>query len=61
MERERLSEAMLREQIALLGEQEARLKTLLGRVAQERQLREAEFMAVRSDAVLQQRVDDDWE
>ena len=61
MEREPLSEATLREEITLLREQEARLKQTLGRVYEERVRREAEYMAVRSDALLAQRVTDDWE
>lgn len=61
MEREPLSESTLREEIALLREQEVRLRHTLGRVENERRLREAEYMAVRSDSVLAQRVNDDWE
>jgi hypothetical protein len=61
MEREPLSEATLREEIALLREQEARVKQTLGRLTEELRRREAEFVAVRSDAVLAQRVNDDWE
>ena len=61
MEREALSEGVLREEIAMLREQEARLKQSLGRVEEERRRREAEFIAIRSDAVLAQRVSDDWE
>ena len=61
MEREPLSEATLREEITLLREQEARLKQTLGRVYEERVRREAEYMAVRGDALLAQRVTDDWE
>ena len=61
MEREMLSEGVLREEITMLREQEARLKRSLGWVEEERRRREAEFMAVRSEAVLAQRVTDDWE
>ncbi|HEY7822006.1 MAG TPA: hypothetical protein VIG24_04195 [Acidimicrobiia bacterium] len=61
MEHEPLSESMLREEIALLREQEARVKQTLGRLTEELRRREAEFLAVRSDAVLAQRVSDDWE
>ena len=61
MEREQLSESVLREEIALLREQEVRLRQSLGRVEEERRRREAEYMAVRSDALLAQRVTDDWE
>jgi hypothetical protein len=61
MEREPLSEGVLREEIAILREQEARLRQSLGRVEEERRRREAEFMAVRSAAFLEQRVNDDWE
>jgi hypothetical protein len=61
MEREQLSEGVLREEITMLREQEARLKRSLGWVEEERRRREAEFMAVRSEAVLAQRVNDDWE
>jgi hypothetical protein len=61
MERERLSEFVLREEIAMLREQEERLRQSLGRVEEERRRREAEFMVVRSDAALEQRVNDDWE
>ena len=61
MEREPLSEATLREEITMLREQESRLKQTLGRVAEERVRREAEYMALRGDALLAQRVTDDWE
>lgn len=61
MEREPMSEGVLREEIAMLREQEARLKQSLGRVEEERRRREAEFIAIRSEAVLAQRVTDDWE
>jgi hypothetical protein len=61
MERERLSETVLREEITMLREQESRLKQSLGRVEEERRRREAEYMAVRGDAMLAQRVIDDWE
>ena len=61
MEREPISEGVLREEIAMLREQEARIKQTLGRLEEERRRREAEFIAIRSDAVLAQRVNDDWE
>ena len=61
MEREQISEGVLREEIAMLREQEARIKQTLGRLEEERRRREAEFMAIRSDAVLAQRMTDDWE
>ena len=61
MEREPISEGVLREEIAMLREQEARIKQTLGRLEEERRRREAEFMAIRSDAVLAQRMTDDWE
>jgi hypothetical protein len=61
MERERLSEAVLREEITMLQEQETRLRQSLGRVEEERRRREAEYMAVRSEQLLEQRVNDDWE
>jgi hypothetical protein len=61
MEREPLSETTLREEITLLREQEARMKQTLGRIEEERRRREAEYIAVRSDAMLAQRVNDDWE
>ena len=61
MEREPISEGVIREEIALLREQEARIKQTLGRLEEERRRREAEFMAIRSDAVLAQRMTDDWE
>lgn len=61
MEREPLSESVLREEITMLREQEVRLKQTLGRVQEERVRREAEYMAVRSDAILAQRATDDWE
>jgi hypothetical protein len=61
MEREPLSEAVLREEITMLREQETRLKQTLGRVSEERVRREAEYMALRGDAMLAQRVTDDWE
>lgn len=61
MERERVSEFVLREEIALLREQEERLERSLGRLRDERRRREGEFIAIRSDAALAQRVHDDWE
>ena len=61
MEYHGLPEAALREEIALLREQETRLRHSLGRVEEERRRREAEWMAARSEAVLQQRVMDDFE
>ena len=61
MERERLSEAVLREEITMLQEQEARLRQSLGRLEEERRRREAEYMAVRGDQLLEQRLKDDWE
>jgi hypothetical protein len=61
MEREPISETVLREEIAMLREQEARIKQTLGRLEEERRRREAEFIAIRSDAVLAQRMTDDWE
>jgi hypothetical protein len=61
MERERMSEAVLREEITLLREQESRMKQTLGRISDELRKREAEYIAVRSDAMLNQRVNDDWE
>ena len=61
MEREPMSESVLREEIAMLREQEARVKQTLGKLEEERRRREAEFIAIRSDAVLAQRVNDDWE
>ncbi len=61
MEREQMSETTLREEITMLREQEARMKQTLGRIEEERRRREAEYIAVRSDAMLAQRVTDDWE
>jgi hypothetical protein len=61
MEREPISESVLREEITMLREQESRLKQSLGRVEEERRRREAEYIAIRSDAVLAQRMTDDWE
>jgi hypothetical protein len=61
VERERLSEAVLREEITMLQEQEARLRQSLGRLEEERRRREAEYMAVRGDQLLEQRLKDDWE
>jgi len=61
MEREPLSETALREEITLLREQEIRLRQSLGRVEHERRMREAEYIAVRSDAILGARMNDDWE
>jgi hypothetical protein len=61
MEYQRMPEAVLREEIALLREQETRLKQRLGAVEEERRRREAEWSMVRGDAMLGQRVDDDWE
>lgn len=56
-----MSEAVLREEITLLQEQEARLRQSLGRLEEERRRREAEYMAVRGDALLEQRLNEDWE
>jgi hypothetical protein len=61
MESEPLSEGVVREEIAMLREQETRLRQSLGRIADEIRRREVEFMALRSDAMLTQRVNDDWE
>lgn len=61
MEYQAMPEAVLREEIALLREQEARLLQRLGAVEEERRRREAEWMMVRGDALIGQRVDDDWE
>jgi len=61
MESHRMPEAALREEIAMLREQEGRLKQALGRVEEERRRREAEWIAVRTDQVMAQRVDDDYE
>lgn len=61
MEYQGESESVIREEIALLREQESRLKQRLGAVEEERRRREAEWMALRGDQVLSQRVDDDWE
>lgn len=54
-------EAVLREEIALLREQESRLKQRLGAVEEERRKREGEWMMLRGEAVLAARVDQDWE
>lgn len=54
-------EAVLREEIALLREQEARLKQRLGAVEEERRRREGEWMMLRGDQVMAARVDQDWE
>lgn len=61
MERERLSETALREEIAMLQEQEARVRAMLGHLAEERSRREQEYMTVRSEALLEQRINSDWE
>ncbi|HEY7823287.1 MAG TPA: hypothetical protein VIG24_10650 [Acidimicrobiia bacterium] len=61
MERDPLSETVLREEIALLREQESRLKQSLGRVAEERRRREAEWMAVRGEDLMRRRLEDDHE
>ena len=61
MEREPISEGVLREEITMLREQESRLRQSLGRVEEERRRREAEYIAIRSDAVLAMRANDDWE
>jgi len=61
MEYERLSESVLREEIALLREHESRLKQNLGRLENERRRREAEYIALRSEAILNARMDDDFE
>ena len=61
MEREPMSEVVLREEITMLREQQSRLQQTLGRIADELRKREAEYIAVRSDAMLNQRVNEDWE
>jgi hypothetical protein len=61
MERERLTEGVLREEITMLREQETRLRRSLGHIEKELRMREAEYMAVRGDQLLEQRVNDDWE
>jgi hypothetical protein len=61
MEREPLSEGVVREEIAMLREQETRLRQSLGRITEEIRRREGEFMALRSDAMLARRINDDWE
>ena len=61
MEREPLSELTLREEITMLREQESRLKQTLGRVEEERRRREGEYIALRGDALLAARANDDWE
>lgn len=61
MEREPLSEAVLREEITMLREQESRLRQTLGRVEDELRRREAEYMAVRSDMIMANRMKEDWE
>jgi len=54
-------ESVVREQIALLREQESRLRRELGAVEEERRRREAEWMVLRGDQVMAQRAVDDWE
>ncbi len=61
METNPISEVALREEIAMLREQESRLRQSLGRVEDERRRREAEYLVLRSDAALARRVNDDWE
>ena len=61
MEYQAESETVIREEIALLREQEARLKQRLGAVEDERRRREAEWMVLRGDAVMAARADQDWE
>lgn len=61
MEYQAESETVIREEIALLREQEARLKQRLGAVEDERRRREGEWMVLRGDAVMAARAEQDWE
>ncbi len=61
MEYERVSETVLREDIALIREQEARLKQRLGALEDERRKRELELEIHVLEDVVAQRVTDDWE
>lgn len=61
MEYQRVSETVLREDIALLREQEARLKQRLGALEDERRKRELELEIHVLEDVVAQRVTDDWE
>lgn len=61
MEYHRLSETALREEIAMLREQEERVRQTLGRLEEERRRREAEFMATKSDRLLSELVEYDHE
>jgi len=56
-----MPESVIREEIALLREQEARLRQRLGAVEDELRRREGEWMALRGDQLLAARADDDWE
>jgi ubiquinone biosynthesis protein UbiJ len=56
-----VSETVLREDIALLREQEARLKQRLGALEDERRKRELELEIHVLEDVVAQRVTDDWE
>jgi hypothetical protein len=57
MEYDRLSESALREEIAMLREQEERVRQTLGRLEEERRRREAEFIAAKSDRMLVERAE----
>ena len=57
MEYDRLSESALREEIALLREQEERVRQTLGRLEEERRRREGEFIAAKSDRMLVERAE----
>jgi len=61
VEYERVSETVLREDIALIREQEARLKQRLGALEDERRKRELELEIHVLEDVVAQRVTDDWE
>jgi hypothetical protein len=61
MEYQQMSEGVLREEIAVLREQEERLKQTLGRVAEERMRREGEYLALRGAHALAQRMESDHE
>jgi hypothetical protein len=61
VEYHRLSETALREEIAMLREQEERVRQTLGRLEEERRRREAEFMATKSDRLLSELVEYDHE
>jgi hypothetical protein len=61
MEYQQMSEGVLREEIAMLREQEERLKQTLGRISEERARREGEYLALRGAHAMAQMVESDHE